>query len=295
MGRLLAGGPTERWESICRRKDGSLVDVLITVSPSLDENGAVTGLSMIAQDISERVAAQQALEASERRLAEAQRIAQIGSFEVDPVTEAMTWSEEHLSDSGNRPELPAEQRAVPVGDSSRRRARTRRGLADGGEPTSVAVDIGYRIIRADTGERAQLERPVRTGAWAPTAPSSGWPAPSMDDTDRLAADLERRTAESRFEVAFEQAGIGTGILGLDGIPTRVNAAGCAILGRPMQELTGRSWVEYNHPDELPLGEVMLPWLAEGHDSYSAERRFLRPGRQRGVDEPAHDAGPSGVR
>ena len=51
----------------------------------------------------------------------------------------------------------------------------------------------------------------------------------MDDTDRLAADLERRTAESRFEVAFEQAGIGTGILGLDGIPTRVNAAGCAIL------------------------------------------------------------------
>jgi len=44
----------------------------------------------------------------------------------------------------------------------------------------------------------------------------------------------------------------------------------------MQELTGRSWVEFNHPDELPLGEVMTPWLAQGHDTYSAERRFLRP-------------------
>jgi diguanylate cyclase (GGDEF)-like protein/PAS domain S-box-containing protein len=98
----------------------------------------------------------------------------------------------------------------------------------------------------------------------------------QDVTDRLTAELERRTAESRFEVAFEQAGIGTGILGLDGIPTRVNAAGCAILGRPMQELVGRSWVEFNHPDELPLGEAMSPRVAEGHDTYSAERRFLRP-------------------
>src|SRR4029077_14503284 len=79
-----------------------------------------------------------------------------------------------------------------------------------------------------------------------------------DETGRVVAERERRTAESRFEVAFEQAGIGTGILGLDGIPTRVNAAGCAILGRSAQALTGKSWATFNPPDELPLGEVLTP-------------------------------------
>ena len=137
------------------------------------------------------------------------------------------------------------------------------------------MDIAYRIVRADTGQvrsvRARLQH--RPGGRYCGHRLAGT---LLDDTDRLAADLDRRTAESRFEIGFEQAGIGAGILALTGIPMRVNAAACAILGRSKEELTGRSWLEFNHPDERPLGEVMVPWMAAGHDTYTAERRFLRP-------------------
>ena len=53
------------------------------------------GYSVIAHDISERRAAQRALEASQRGLAEAQRIARLGSFEFEPLTGQLTWSEEY--------------------------------------------------------------------------------------------------------------------------------------------------------------------------------------------------------
>jgi diguanylate cyclase (GGDEF)-like protein/PAS domain S-box-containing protein len=85
-----------------------------------------------------------------------------------------------------------------------------------------------------------------------------------------------RAAETRFEIVFEQAGVGAVIVGLDGIPTRVNPAVCELFGRPADLLVGRLWTEYNHPDEVPLGEAALARVAAGHDSYADERRYLRP-------------------
>ncbi|MEP6560227.1 MAG: EAL domain-containing protein [Nakamurella sp.] len=272
--RLVAGGPTERYESVCRCKDGTLVDVLISASSTTDEAGVVTGLSMIVQDISERIATQRALEASALRLEQAQRIAHLGSFEVDAGTQEMTWSAEHYRILGIDQEVPASGElflsVVHPDDLPALSLAWRAAVNE-----SISADISYRIVRADNSQERTL-----TARFAPELGPDGsvvrLAGTVMDDTDRLTAEQERRTAESRFEVAFEQAGIGAGILGLDGIPTRINAAGCAILGRSAKELTGTSWTPFNHPDELPLGEVMLPRLANGHDTYSAERRFIRP-------------------
>ena len=101
--RLLAGGAAEHLETIRTRKDGTTVEVLITASSSRDENGEMVGLSVIAQDITVRLSAQRALEASRRRLAEAQRTAQLGSFEFDVVSGELTWSEEYCRIMGVDP------------------------------------------------------------------------------------------------------------------------------------------------------------------------------------------------
>jgi PAS domain S-box-containing protein len=52
--RIRRGERVEHYETIRRRKDGTLVPVSLTVSPILDHNGAVVGASKIARDISER-------------------------------------------------------------------------------------------------------------------------------------------------------------------------------------------------------------------------------------------------
>ncbi|HLT02401.1 MAG TPA: PAS domain S-box protein [Geminicoccaceae bacterium] len=65
--RIRRGEKVERFETVRRRKDGSLVEVSLTVSPIRDESGRIIGASKIARDIGERKRAEAALRASEER------------------------------------------------------------------------------------------------------------------------------------------------------------------------------------------------------------------------------------
>jgi len=65
--RLQSGQPIRRLETEALRKNGAVLDVAITASPIRDSAGAITGISMIALDISER-------KALDRRLREQQKM-----------------------------------------------------------------------------------------------------------------------------------------------------------------------------------------------------------------------------
>jgi PAS domain S-box-containing protein len=54
LARIARGETINHYETVRRRKDGSLVDISLTVSPISDERGRVVGASKIARDISER-------------------------------------------------------------------------------------------------------------------------------------------------------------------------------------------------------------------------------------------------
>lgn len=53
MEELLAGTPVERQETVRRRRDGSLVDVALTITLVRNGEGEVTGMSTIARDITQ--------------------------------------------------------------------------------------------------------------------------------------------------------------------------------------------------------------------------------------------------
>jgi PAS domain S-box-containing protein len=61
------GRTIELLETVRRRKDGSLIDILLTVSPLRNNTGLLIGASAISRDITERKRALLALEESERR------------------------------------------------------------------------------------------------------------------------------------------------------------------------------------------------------------------------------------
>lgn len=70
-------------ESQFVRRDGSVFWVLVGESPLRDEQGRLTGVLHRISDYSGRRTTVDRLRESERRLAEAQRIARIGSWEWD--------------------------------------------------------------------------------------------------------------------------------------------------------------------------------------------------------------------
>jgi PAS domain S-box-containing protein len=65
--RIRRGEKVERYETVRRRKDGSLVEIALTVSPIRDESGVLIGASKIARNITEQRRLHEALRASEER------------------------------------------------------------------------------------------------------------------------------------------------------------------------------------------------------------------------------------
>src|SRR5688572_18266 len=57
LSRIRAGQSVAHFETIRRRKDGTLISISLTVSPIHDDAGRVIGASKIARDISDRVEA----------------------------------------------------------------------------------------------------------------------------------------------------------------------------------------------------------------------------------------------
>jgi PAS domain S-box-containing protein len=67
LARLKCGERVDHFETVRRRKDGSLLDISLTISPVRDGQGNIIGASKIARDITERKRTEAALLASEQR------------------------------------------------------------------------------------------------------------------------------------------------------------------------------------------------------------------------------------
>ncbi len=84
--------PALEAESICR--DGRRVWISWTHRPIRDENGRVTGVLSVGNDITPLKKVEAALKESERRLLKAQQISHLGNWEWDPRSDALWWSDE---------------------------------------------------------------------------------------------------------------------------------------------------------------------------------------------------------
>jgi len=60
--KICAGERIDHYETVRRRKDGSLVNISLTISPIKDESGQVVGASKIARDITNKIRAKEMLE-----------------------------------------------------------------------------------------------------------------------------------------------------------------------------------------------------------------------------------------
>jgi PAS domain S-box-containing protein len=83
LSRIRRGERLEHFETIRRRKDGTLVDISLTVSPIKDAEGTIIGASKIARDVSERKHAEHRLTMQSKRLEILHRAAMEISRDLD--------------------------------------------------------------------------------------------------------------------------------------------------------------------------------------------------------------------
>jgi diguanylate cyclase (GGDEF)-like protein/PAS domain S-box-containing protein len=88
--------------------------------------------------------------------------------------------------------------------------------------------------------------------------------------------LESKTSGTHSDLTFDQSGIATIVVGLDGTMQHVNQAACQLIGQPMSAIIGRQWTEYIHPDDMANWQDVITKILSGEDGYLDQQRFVRP-------------------
>jgi len=130
-------------------KDGRRVWVRWANKAILDEDGTLTGILSIGNDITDRKRAEMILQQQRAQLDEAQRIAHVGSWERDVVSNRVVWSDEFYRMIGFNP-----REIEPSYDTLLRMIHPddREGFIKAGKEAvyeGKSYSIDYRILRRD--------------------------------------------------------------------------------------------------------------------------------------------------
>jgi PAS domain S-box-containing protein len=106
--RIRRGDRVDHYETIRRRKDGTLFDVSLTISPIADSQGKIIGASKIARDITEHKRAQQALREAHELLES--RASQLEKMIEERTAELRKSNEELVASLARQDKLTADLR-----------------------------------------------------------------------------------------------------------------------------------------------------------------------------------------
>jgi diguanylate cyclase (GGDEF)-like protein/PAS domain S-box-containing protein len=101
-------------------------------------------------------------------------------------------------------------------------------------------------------------------------------APAIEPQSGTSAKPVGDTPESTFRRVFAESPVGTALVGTDARITEVNGALCRSLGYPAEQIVGRSFVEFTHPDDREMELRYAQRLFDGKiDQFQIDRRFTR--------------------
>jgi diguanylate cyclase (GGDEF)-like protein/PAS domain S-box-containing protein len=199
--RVRAGEVIRQVQTQRMAKDGTRLDVSISMSPMKDRAGAIIGAAAFTRDIGDRMRGDALLRASEARLAEAQRIAMVGSWEWDIVADTVSWSRElcriYGVADGTQHSFEAYVELVHPGDRASVQAHVHEAFA-----TGASFCFEHRLIRPDGEERVMAARGEMMCA------ADGTPqrmlGTGQDVTDRKRTEAALEDSERRLERNLRQ-------------------------------------------------------------------------------------------
>jgi two-component system, cell cycle sensor histidine kinase and response regulator CckA len=260
-----------------RTRTGEFIWIEIRAANRLHDPG-VKGIVLNYHDVSERRRALDDLRRSQKSMADAQAITHLGSFEWDPKSGRVAWSDEQYRIFGYEPGSfePTEATfldAVHPDDRAGIVEVNERCMSTGG-----CIDHEYRIRRPDGSERriqARTNGELKDGVLVRLFGSN------QDVTDRRRVEEEKQQLIERQQELDAHSRLilestGEGMWGVDehGRCTFVNRAAAEALGYEIEDLLGKSVHEIIHHSK-PDGS---PYPVEECPTYLAVREGTRTTR-----------------
>ncbi len=232
---------------------------------------AIAQANLLEQDKQQRLKVQQ----SEASLAAAQKIAHIGSWEFDVLTNKITWSEEvfrifGLDSTAPEPTSAQVSQMYHPDDRDLFEQTVSRAISQGipykkeFRILHPSGQIGYiesrgEVVFNETGEVIQLLGTV------------------MDITDRKEAEAALQISEERFYLAFEGSSMGLWDWNLATGEVYFNSRWKRMLGYEVEEVENSfaAWEQLVHPEDLPSATAAVNAHMEGKKpTYEVEFRML---------------------
>jgi PAS domain S-box-containing protein len=148
MKKVQQGHSVSHYETVRRKKDGTLIEVSLTGSPVFAPDGKVIGLSAIDRDITDRKRQETIMRDSEERLRLAARAGKMFAYEWDAATDVIARSEESTNILGidQSERLTSEQALGRVHPDDRERVAASMSALT---PEKPSLKVSYRILRPD--------------------------------------------------------------------------------------------------------------------------------------------------
>ncbi len=230
------------------------------------------GIASIYIDITEMKAREAALRASQESLANAQRIAHVGNWDLDVCTNRFTWSDETFRILGQPPQA-FEPRYDDFLDACHPddRALVRQAI-DAALYRNAPYEIEHRVVRPDGTIRwVEQDGEVLLREDGVPARMTGT---VQDTTDRKQAELAVDKAEKRFRLAFETGPDAMVISRLeDGLLIDVNRGFTEITGFSREQAVGIRSIDLGFWADADDRDCFLQSLRRDGALHNAEFRF----------------------
>lgn len=162
----------------------------------------------------------------------------------------------HLIHPDDRADFIANTAAAIAGEEGASRVREHRVRKSSGD--WIWMEGNPKAIRSKRGKIVELVNIFR------------------DVSQRKAAEALASAESEVFRSAFEHAGVGRALVGLDGRFMKINEAFCEIVGYPRPVMLKLDFQTITHPEDLDADLELLEQLAAGAiPSYRMEKRYLR--------------------